>query len=245
MARMNVDEFVGQLRGAFGDELRAVVLYGSAASGEQRSPGAGSDLLVLVDSLQLSRLEAVGATVKAWTEAGNPVPFILTVEEWRRSVDVFPMEYVDILERHRVLHGDPPFGATRVDPVHLRHELEHEAMGALLHLRKGALAAGGDGRNRLQLLEVSKGTVLAVLRATLRLHGETPPTDALEVCDRAASVAGFDSTPFKRVVQHVRGDAKLSPKETGPLLASYVEGVERLVRHLDEFVKPDSGGAER
>jgi predicted nucleotidyltransferase len=244
MARMNVDEFVGQLRGAFGDGLRAVVLFGSAAGGEPKGT-AGSDLLVLVDTLQLSRLEAVGAAVKAWTEAGNPVPFILTVEEWRRSVDVFPMEYVDILERHRVLHGDPPFTATRVDPVHLRHELEHEAMGALLHLRKGVLAAGGDGRTRLQLLEASKGTVLAVLRATLRLHGETPPADALAVCDRVASVAGFDSVPFKRVVEHVRGDSRLSPRETGPLLASYVEGVERLVRHLDEYVNPDSGRAER
>src|SRR5258707_8543144 len=31
--------------------------------------------------------------------------FRSTVDEWRHSADVFPMEYADILERHRVLHG--------------------------------------------------------------------------------------------------------------------------------------------
>ena len=34
MATMTLDELVSQLRAAYGAELRAVVLYGSAAAGE-------------------------------------------------------------------------------------------------------------------------------------------------------------------------------------------------------------------
>ncbi len=34
MAKMTLEELVAQLRAAFGAELRSVVLYGSAASGE-------------------------------------------------------------------------------------------------------------------------------------------------------------------------------------------------------------------
>jgi hypothetical protein len=236
MARMTLDAFVSQLRTAFGEELRAVVLYGSAAAGEPHARVKNQDVLVLVERLDMSRLNAAGAVVRAWTGAGNPPPFIITADEWRRSADVFPMEYADILDSHRVVYGEPPFGVTRIEPGHLRHELEHEAMGTLLHLRKGVLAAAGDDRRRLELLAVSKGTVLAIFRATLRLHGERPPADNIELCDRIGSVAGVDPVPFKRVAQHVAGSSTLPGRETGEVLTAYVEGVERLVRHLDEYV---------
>ena len=202
MAKMTLDQLVTQLKAAFGDGLRSVVLYGSAATGEQAAHD--QNVLVLVDSLEVERLDAVSAVVRAWSDAGNPPPFTLTMAEWRRSADVFPMEYADILERHRVVHGEPPFDGLRIDPGDLRWQLELEAMGKLLHLRQGVLAAGGDGRRQVELLDVSKSAILVLFRATLRLNGRTPSRDALEVAREAAAVAGFDSRPFERVIRHVR-----------------------------------------
>ena len=48
----------------------------------------------------------------------------MTVAEWRGSADIFPMEYADILERHRVLHGTAPFEGVTVDARDLRLQLE-------------------------------------------------------------------------------------------------------------------------
>src|SRR5882762_6676312 len=109
MARMTLDELVSQLRGAYGGALRSVVLYGSAARGEHTAKRSGYNVLVIVDALDAARLSAASAASRAWTEAGNPAPLTLTTSEWRGSADIFPMEYADILERHKVLHGDPPF----------------------------------------------------------------------------------------------------------------------------------------
>ena len=61
----------------------------------------------------------------------------MTLEEWRRSADIFPMEYADILERNRVLHGAPPFEGIAVDRADLRLQLEQQVMGKLLQLRQG------------------------------------------------------------------------------------------------------------
>jgi hypothetical protein len=235
MARMTLEELVAQLRAAFGAELRSVVLYGSAASGEHVPKQSDYNVLVLVDALDVARLDAVAAVVRAWSEAGNPPPFTLTSEEWRRSADIFPMEYSDIQERHRVLHGASPFDGVRVAPADLRRQLESEAMGKLLHLRQGVLAAGRDGRRQLDLLAASKSTIMVLFRATLRLHGETPPMDTVELCRQVARVAGLDAEPFIRVVRHVRGDAKLRPGDAGPLLADYVRGVQQLVAHIDRY----------
>ena len=51
MAKMTLDELVAQLRAAFGAELRSVVLYGSAASGEHIPKQSDYNVLVLVDAL--------------------------------------------------------------------------------------------------------------------------------------------------------------------------------------------------
>jgi hypothetical protein len=235
MAKMTLEELVAQLRAAFGAELRSVVLYGSAAGGEHIPRQSDYNVLVLVDALDVARLDAVAAVVRAWSEAGNPPPFTLTTEEWRRSADIFPMEYSDIQERHRVLHGTPPFDGVRVTPADLRRQLESEAMGKLLHLRQGVLAAGGDGRRQLELLTASKSTIMVLFRATMRLHGQVPPMDAVELCRQIGHLAGLDVEPFIRVVRHARGEEKVKPGDARPLLTAYVRGVQQLVVHLDRY----------
>jgi hypothetical protein len=145
------------------------------------------------------------------------------------------MEYSDILERHRVLYGAPPFDDVRVDLADLRRQLELEAMGKLLRLRQGVLAAGGDGRRQLELLEASRSTIMVLFRAVVRLHGDTPPTDTAELCRQVGQLAGFDAQPFIRVLHHVRGGEKLRPADAGPILSAYVTGVQQLVAHLDRF----------
>src|SRR5436309_7695391 len=138
MAKMTLDEFVSQLRAPFGSELRAVVLYGSGAGGEHVPKKSDYNVLVLVDSFSESKLAGASAAARAWSDAGNPPPLTLTLEEWRGSADIFPMEYADVLERHKLLYGELPTDV-RVNPGDLRLQLEHEAMGTLLQLRRGVL----------------------------------------------------------------------------------------------------------
>ena len=234
MAKMTLDELVSQLNAALGAELRAVVLYGSAAAGEHVPKKSDYNVLVLVDSLAANRLAATSAAAKAWSDAGNPAPLMLTVDEWRGSADIFPMEYADVLERHKVLHGNLPTDI-RVDPAHLRLELEHEAMGTLLQLRRGALAAGGDGKNQLALLDSSMSTLMVIFRAVLRLRGETPPTDNVRLTEQVAAAAGMESAPFVRVVRHKRGESAIRPSEAADVVGSYLAGMQQLVKYLDQF----------
>lgn len=235
MATMSLDELVKQLRAAYGNDLRSVVLYGSAAAGEHIPKHSDYNVLVLVESLDLDRLRAASAVAKAWAEGGNPPPLTMTTGEWRSSADVFPMEYADILERNRVLHGDPPFDGIRVDLGDLRLQLEREAMGKLLRLRQGVLATGGDQKEQIELLAKSLSAVMVVFRAVVRLQGTSPATDNIVLSRAVAGYAGFDAAPFERVVQHVRGEKRLRTDEVGEVLAGYLSGMQKLDAYLDRF----------
>jgi len=238
MATMTLDQLVSQLRAAYGAELRAVVLYGSAAVGEHIPKRSDYNVLVLADSLKPERLRAAAAVARAWAEAGNPAPMTMTPAEWRRSADIFPMEYADILDRHKILYGELPVEGVRVEPRHLRLQLEQEAMGKLLKLRQGVLAVGGEEKRQIDLLAASLSTIMVILRAVTRLHGDRPPADNVALSTMVAGRAGFDAAPFVRVVRHVRGEEMMTPAEVGGVLAGYLNGMEELVAYLDRFASP-------
>lgn len=235
MATMTLDDLVTQLRAAYGADLSAVVLYGSAAAGEHIPKQSDYNVLLLLEKLDRRALSEASAVARAWNEAGNPAPMTMTVTEWRRSADVFPMEYADILERHRVLHGNAPFTGISVSRENLRLQLEQQVMGKLLQLRQGALLAGTDGRRQVDLIAASLSTMMVLFRAVLRLHGERPEGDNVALAQRVGALAGFDPSPFVTGVRHVRGEARLAGDAAGDVLAGYIAAIERLRTYLDGF----------
>ena len=232
---MKLDELVRQLQLAYGEGLRTVVLFGSAVAGEHNPKKSDYNILVIVDSLPLERLRAVAAVSKAWAADGNPPPLTFTVSEWKSSSDIFPMEYADILERHRVLFGDPPFDGIRVLPSDLRLQVENQTMGKLLQLRQAVMGAGGDSRQQLEVLEKSLSTLMVIFRGISRLFGHAPSPDYEELARSLAQRAGFSAEPFVKVIRHVRGTEKIGRDDAAGILAAYLAAMERLVAYLDEY----------
>jgi predicted nucleotidyltransferase len=232
---MKLDELVRQLQLAYADALRSVVLFGSAVAGEHRPKKSDYNVLVIVDALPLDRLRAVAAVSKAWAEDGNPPPMTFTTREWRSSADIFPMEYADILERHRVLYGTLPVDGLRVNPADLRLQVEHQTMGKLLQLRQAIMGAGGDTALQLEVLDKSLSTLMVIFRGIVRMHGQVPSQDYEALTTSVAQRAGFSPEPFVRVIRHARGTEKLPKDKAKLILEEYLAAMERLVAYLDEF----------
>jgi hypothetical protein len=196
------------------------------------------NVLVLVDTIDPRQLEMLGATTRAWAEAGNPPPLELTVAEWARSADIFPMEYADILARHRLLFGALPgvteAGGIQVNRAHLRVQAEFEAMGKVLRLRQGIMHAGTDTGRQRALLQASHGTLMVIFRAAVRVLGDEPPPDRGALIDRVALVTGADGAPFKRVLALVRGE-QVPDGELEALLFGTLRGMEQVAEWLDRY----------
>jgi uncharacterized protein (DUF1778 family) len=229
MARMTVQDLVRRLREAFGEELACVSVYGSGAE----DPARDRDLnvLVLARRLDFDALERAAKTaMRDWKAAGNPAPMLMTTWEWHRSADAFPIDYADILHRHRTVFGELPTDGIRVDREHLRLQLEHEARGKVMHLRAGILGTEADPVRERELLAHSVSAMTAICRALVRLHDETMPAGAEAVIRRAAAIASFDATPFITALAARRGEKVADSRR---VLAGYLAGAEALVRHLD------------
>src|SRR5512134_3743080 len=90
-----LERFATAVAGATGDNLAALVLYGSAAAGQHTSRSDVNLLLVLRDA-SAAGLRPLGEAFRDWVRAGERAPLVFSERGWRAAADVFPIEIEDI-----------------------------------------------------------------------------------------------------------------------------------------------------
>src|SRR4029450_9549000 len=96
---------------------------------------------------------------------------ILSRDEFARSLDVFPLEYGEIIARHVVIAGDNPFAGVSLADSDLRRACEQQAKSHLIHLREGFLEAGRQSRELVRLVVSSTAAFRTLLGNIARLDG--------------------------------------------------------------------------
>jgi hypothetical protein len=230
-----LDHLVSDLESVFRERLEAVVLYGASAHLPGSRAGGPRDVaytLAVVGSLSVTDLRTCAALAPAWRAKRVATPLMLTARDLRRSLDVFPLEFAEILAEHRVLRGKDPFAGLSVSRDDLRRACEVHARGHALHLREGYVESGADPRLLAQVIVHSAIPLASLLAGFSRLEGS--PGDAPAFLARLASRAGFDATVFRAVDEAGRAGS-MSAADAESIYPGYIEAVERLVTYIDEW----------
>jgi len=233
---MTPHELAHALEEIYGDELKSVVLYGSAAGDDYSKKYSDFNVFCVLASPTPATLAKANGAVRRWVKKGNPPPHFFGPEHIERSLDVFPAEFLDMKDRHKVILGTDPLSGISPDPRHLRHEIESEMKGKLIHLRALYAAACHKPRQIAKLMVSSFSTFLAAFRAALRLMGEAPPKDARAVVELLATRAGFDPQVFLDITD-VRSGASILPRgdEALAMFERYLTGLEAVTTYIDRL----------
>lgn len=226
-------DFARDLVEVYGDEVVSVVLYGSAARAQFREGSSDLNVLVLLRGLDAGAVRRGAALARRWVEQGNPPPLLLAEEELRRSLDIFAIEYSDIRDAHRVLHGTDPFAGLEIRAEHLRLQCERELKGALIQLREHYLLAADEPERLGELLRRSISTFVVLFRTVLRLTGDEVPGEADEVVSAAGRRVGFDPAPLLDILRARRGGEPLRPAPDDPRVEAYLAAAARTVAYVD------------
>src|ERR687890_428232 len=100
---------VEDLRATHGENLASVVLYGSAAAGDDAELQSDYNLLIALNRITPEDLRLAQAPMREWQRLGHALPVYFTVEELRDAADVFPIEFHEMAKARAVLYGHDPF----------------------------------------------------------------------------------------------------------------------------------------
>jgi hypothetical protein len=229
-----LDELVQKLKDAAADNLKAVILYGSAATEEFHARHSDLNVLCLVDRTDAAHLEALHGPVEWWIRRGQRPPLVFTLEELRRSADIFTIELLDMKSRHRILFGENVLAGIDV-PLHYHSiQVERELRTDWLRLRQAILAAPKKPKVYLEIMVSSFSAFAALFRHALIALGESPAETKREAIDRIAKFSAADPAGFQTILNLREGKVRGRDIDIEKTLNQYFAFVEAVTDKFDK-----------
>jgi hypothetical protein len=230
-----LEQLVSDLREAQGDNLASVVLYGATATAEE-DHRSDHNVLVVLRSAGFKDLRECARALRAWRDAGEPPPVIFTTDELGSAADVFPIEFLQMEQARKILHGSDPFASLKISSENLRHQTEYDLRTKFIQLRRLYIARSPAGRDLVNLMIDSFGSFAALFRAVLILHGQEPPVTKAGAVQATANLLKLDSEPFDWILK-MKGAKGASPDsaEVERIFAAYLKEIERVIHAVDRL----------
>ena len=226
-------ELVSKLKAAAGENLKAVVLYGSAATGEYQGRHSDVNVLCLLERASLPDLEKLHYVAEWWMNEKNPAPVIFTHEELMRSADVFAIELLDMKHRHRMLHGEDFLEKMDVPLKLHRLQVERELRNNWMRLRQAVLAGESRKKARLAIMLASLPAFCVLFRHALIGLSQPEPHTKREAVDGVAALTGADASGFHTILDFRAGKLKERDIDAEETLHAYLEFVELATNEVD------------
>jgi len=214
---------------AYGTQLDAVLLYGSAVRGEFLPGRSNLNILLFVSSYDVALLKAYAGAHKKWSKEQVVTPLFLTKADLQASAFVFPLEYQDIQDCHRLLWGQDPFIGFKVDQRHLAGEVLQALRGNLVRMRQRLVEGGTTEESMMLLLPLSITALMPVLRGVQRLLARPVLSHGEPLLKDLETHFEIDLAGLHEALSIKRGHISPGHKEVPRVMDRYLDSLERLV----------------
>lgn len=230
-----LQEFMQDVQGLYGEDLVAVFLYGSAAAGEHVPGRSDVNVAVVLRQLTPALLRKAASHLRSWYRRGLATPLFFDSESLHDSLDVFPIEFLDMQERHRTLWGPDLFASLHIERHNLRLQCEQELRGKLMRLRQSYVESALAPAELERILVAAASSVVVLARTVLRLGGGDPGGKAEAVLEQVQARFAVSTTALRKMGQLKRGHIRVAGSGLEELYREVLEEVQGLVKIVDEL----------
>ena len=226
-------EITAHYKGAFGEDLISIILYGSAAGQDYRPGKSDINFMVVLSEKGVDRISDAFKIVTKWRKKNVAVPLLLTEEYLKDSLDTFPIEFLEMKTAYKVIHGEDLLAHVQFEKPDLRRQAERELKGKLLHLRQEFLESRGKVEHLTELVSSSLAAFTPVFRALLFISGEAQEIKRADLLKQVCTRFDLSIDLFHRLLRISRGEVKVPASDMNDLFDLYVEEMDKLAKIVD------------
>jgi hypothetical protein len=233
------EPFVRDMARELGEELLCLVVFGSAASGDYIYRRSNINTAMVLPHVHVSHLRAIANSVEKWMNKGLAVPRMFARSDFERSLDAFPLLFMEIRDNHRLLHGKSLFANVVIDPGLLRVQVEQMLKSKVAEARSEFLASGESLKTFEDMISRSFGSLFPLLRGLLFLAGVKPSVRKEVVVAMSEEKFHLEPGVLTDALRQKNGLLRISEKHN--LLAyyeRYMAAIERLADIADTIQIP-------
>ncbi len=172
--------FVQEISSAFSQQVLSLSLTGSCLTGDYIHGKSDINSVLVLREMDPSCLDKLASMGRRYGKKRLRAPLTMTREYIERSLDVFPIEFLDIKLIHKTVYGEDLFSDLSINKSLLRLQCERDLKAKLIHLHQGYISCSGGGRGlRALLLEAYPG-FFPLFRAMLSIVRINRPPSILK-----------------------------------------------------------------
>jgi len=210
------------------DQIHSITITGSALTDDFDPVKSDVNSVFVLHAMDLEFLEFLAPLGKTYGKKRIASPLIMTPEYIQNSLDVFPMEFLNIRLLHETILGEDLFQNLVIDKSDLRLQCERELKVRLIGLRQGYLSSSGDAKILTDLFINTIAGYIPLFRGIVFILGEETPIRNEDVLTVLAEVSGVDTQVFKTVLKQKSQKTKMIIKQLNAIFKDYYVAMEKL-----------------
>ena len=210
------------------DNIHSITITGSSLTDDFDQEKSDVNSVLVLNKMDLGFLEVLASLGKRYGKKGISAPLIMTPEYIMHSLDVFPVEFLNIKLLHETLFGEDLFQNLEIDRKDLRLQCERELKVRLIGLRQGYIASMGDAKILSDLFVNTISGYIPLFRGMIFILGKEPPLKNEDVLQVLENASGIETRVFKTVLKQKRQKTKMAISHLNVIFKDYYAAVEKL-----------------
>jgi len=164
-----LSSFIQETVSAFPRQIVSAAATGSCLTGDYIHGKSDINSVIVVGEMTPEFLDLLASMGRRYGKKRLRAPLVMTPEYIRRSLDVFPVEFLDIKLIHKTIYGEDLFSDLAISTSLLRLQCERDLKAKLIHLHQGYISCSGGGRGLRALLIEAYPGFFPLFRAMLSI----------------------------------------------------------------------------
>ncbi len=228
-----ISPMVRELLREHGSNVHSFHIVGSAVISDYNEKLSDINSLAVLHNLDLKFIAFLAPLGRKCGKKRIAAPLVMTPEYIRRSLDVFPVEFLDFKLIHQTIYGSDILKDLQIDMPHLRLQCEREIKTKLIYVRQGYISSLGKKEHLDTVLVRSITGSMAFFRAIITLLGKEPPVSRTDVIKEFGAATKIETGIFTELLALKRRAIKPSERELHAMFERYYNALESTDKIVD------------
>ncbi len=217
------------------DRISSIFIYGSATGRNYIKGISDINMAFIFKELDFQDLKKSLKMISRGIPKKITAPLFLTKRHIETSLDVFPMEFLEMKENHVVVYGEDLLSDLDIRAQNIRLFCEEQIKGKLIRIRQAYLEVGLAKKGVEALLKESLASFITVFRNLVRLKGKEPEKEKDRMLVQLCDEFGLDREVFLPIYRDKSNDERIGSKDVEVYLEKYIDELQKLAISVDKL----------
>src|SRR5574337_559665 len=183
------------------EDIISIYVIGSAVTKDFHTKYSDINTVIVVKAIKVPFFDFIATLGKRYGKNRIRAPLIMTREYINKSLDVFPLEFLEMKLIHQLVYGEDALKNIHIEKADVRLQCERELKGKLQHICQGYIKAMGNRSALTDLFIGSLSGYFPILRGMLFLYDQQVPRERSEVLSALEKYFDINLNVYKKLLE--------------------------------------------